>query len=76
MRVDYFNCEMRDDCARVTAVGYDPKTGKRRHPVIELDADDLGQLIEIAKAFRRHQKRLAANHNERGDRITQAGVAL
>lgn len=75
MKVNYMNCEQRADCARVTFVGFDPATGKRRRPVIELDARDLAQLVEIAKAFRNFQKRIAAKHDARGDTITQAGVA-
>ena len=76
MKVDYINCEQREGCARVTFVGFDPLTRKRRRPMIELDANDLATLVAIAKSFRDFQKKMAQKHNARGDTITQAGVAL
>jgi hypothetical protein len=76
MRVDYINSEQCDSYARVTFIGYDPSTSKRRRPMVELSANDLASLIRIARDFRQHQKRLAQMHSVRGDAITQSGVAL
>ena len=73
MKVDYINYELTNDAARCTFIGYDSKG--RRHPVIELDAGDLAQLIAIAKSFREKQKSIAAIHSSRAERITNEGVA-
>lgn len=74
MRVDYINSDVQDDFVRCTFIGFDVKG--RRRPVIDLDTNDLRDLVYIAKEFRRRQKSLARKANERGDTITQAGVAL
>lgn len=76
MRVDYTNYTITDTHARVTFIGYDPATGRRRRPVVEFDAHDMARLIAIVKEFAQRQRCVARRHTSNVETITQAGVAL
>lgn len=72
MKVDYINHEIVGDHVRVIFIGYDPTTGKRRRPVIDLDVSDLRALIEIVARFRRHEVQETAMHSARVTDITRS----
>jgi hypothetical protein len=72
MKVNYINREIHDDFVRVTFIGHDARG--RRRPVIDLDATDLRNLINVAKEFRQRQRVIARRYASRADEIANTGL--